>query len=134
MTNAALDNSVPAAWRSGAPTPGRANSTLIDNPAPFVDAVSHSPAAPRSTDTVTISAHITDADGVASVRLWLQRVVPGQYIRLTDPQYQADWVAVPMQPAGSDTCTAQAPHDMRFNRACWCATVSRRSTAVGAAS
>ena len=42
---------------------------------------------------------------IASVRLWLQRVVPGQYIRLNDPQYQTDWVSVPMQPAGSDTFT-----------------------------
>lgn len=117
LTNAALDNSIPGAWRSGAPTPGRQNSSLFDNPPPFVDAVSHSPAAPRSTDTVTINAHVTDADGVASVRLWLQRVTPGQYIRLTDPQYQTDWVSVPMQPAGSDTFTAQTPPDMRFNRA-----------------
>ncbi len=117
LINAALDNSVPGAWRSGAPTPGGPNSNLVDNPAPFVDAVTHSPAAPRSTDTVTISAHIADADGVASARLWLQRVVPGQYIRLTDPQYQSDWVALPMQPAGNDTFTAQTPVDMHFNRA-----------------
>ena len=45
LINAGLDNSVPGAWRSGAPTPGRLNSNLLDNPAPFVDAVTHSPAA-----------------------------------------------------------------------------------------
>ncbi len=117
LIGAALDNSIPGAWRSGAPTPGWSNSTLAANPAPFVDAVTHSPAAPRSTDAVTISAHVTDADGVASVRLWLQRVAPGQYIRLTDPQYQTDWVSIPMNPAGKDTYTAQTPAEMRLNRA-----------------
>ncbi len=47
LTNQSLDNSIPGAWRSGAPTPGWGNSNLLDNPAPFVDAISHSPVAPR---------------------------------------------------------------------------------------
>ena len=50
------------------------------------------------------------------MRLWLQRVVPGQYIRLSDPQYQTDWVAIPMQPAGNDTYVAQTPQDTRIDR------------------
>lgn len=116
LTNVLLDNAIPAAWRSSAPTPGKQNSNLLGNPAPFVDAVSHTPVAPRSADTVTISAHVTDADGVASVRLWLQRVHPGQYVRLSDPQYQTDWVAIPMQPAGGDVYVAQTPGDTRINR------------------
>jgi hypothetical protein len=116
LTNVTTDNASGAAWRSSAPTPGRANTALFGNPPPFVEAVSHTPAAPRSSDTVTINARITDPDGVASVRLWLQRVLPGHYIRINDPQYQTEWVSVPMQPAGSDTYTAQTPPDMRVNR------------------
>jgi hypothetical protein len=116
LTNATLDNALGGAWRSGAPTPGQPNSLLFGNAPPIVTAVSHAPLAPRSTDTVTISARVTDADGIASVRLWLQRVIPGEYIRLTDPQYQTDWVSIPMQPAGGDLYVAQTPPDMRVNR------------------
>jgi hypothetical protein len=116
LTNVLLDNAIPGAWRSSAPTPGRQNSNLVGNPPPFVDAVSHAPLAPRSTDTVTISARVGDADGVASVRLWLQRVLPGQYIRLNDPQYQAEWAQLPMQPAGDGMYVAQISQELRVNR------------------
>jgi hypothetical protein len=116
LSNPQLDNSVPGAWRSGAPTPGWGNSGLTDNPPPFVDRVEHLPAAPRSTDAVTVRAHVTDADGVGSVRLWLQVVAPGYYIRITDPEYQAEWVSVPMANAGEDVYVAQVPEHMRRHR------------------
>ena len=104
-----LDNSIPGSWRSGPPTPGRANAVLLANPPPFVQSVSHTPQAPTTRDSVTIQAQVTDADGVASVRLAVQVVAPGQYIRLSDPLYSRQWVMLPMQRTGDDVYTAQLP-------------------------
>ncbi len=116
LINALLDNAIPGAWRSAAPTPGRQNNGSTENPPPFVADVSHMPVAPRVADVVTVRAHVTDADGVATVRLWLQAVSPGSYIRLTDPQYQSEWTAVPMQSEGNDVYAAQVPAGMRLHR------------------
>ena len=82
---------------------------LLANPPPFVQSVSHTPQAPTSRDAVTVQAQVTDADGVASVRLAVQVVVPGQYIRLSDPLYSRQWVMLPMQRTGDDVYTAQLP-------------------------
>lgn len=116
LINAGLDNSQPGAWRSGAPTPGWQNSNLTENPPPFIDNVTHSPQTPRSWDTVTIRVHVSDADGVASVRLWLQDVLPGSYIRLTDDAYKKAWDVFPMQAAGNDVYVAQVPQEYRRHR------------------
>ncbi len=105
----AADNAVPGAWRAASPTPGRANVGLTGNPPPFVDTVVHQPTAPTPHDTVTISAHVTDADGVGTVRLWLQAVAPGSYIRLTDPTYATTWTPYEMQPAGDDRYIVALP-------------------------
>lgn len=110
------DNTVPGAWRAGPPTPGRANAMLTGNPPPFVDAVAHQPVAPTSRDTVTVSAHVTDADGISTVRLWLQAVAPGSYVRLTDPAYATAWAPYVMQPAGDDSYTVTLPAALVRNR------------------
>lgn len=109
LVNPQLDNAVPGSWRSGPLTPGRANAVLLENPPPFVHAVSHTPQAPTSRDAVTVQARVTDADGVSSVSLAVQVVAPGQYIRRSDPLYSRQWAKLPMQRTGDDVYTAQLP-------------------------
>lgn len=111
-----LDNRVPGAWRSGKATPGWANAVLQPDPPPFISEVSHAPQSPRSWDTTTVRARVTDADGVAVVRLWLQGVLPGSYIRLVDESYAKAWEAVPMQAAGDGQYVAQVPETYRRHR------------------
>lgn len=50
-------------------TPGAANTAAASIPAPTVDSVSHSPAVPRSTNPVVVTAKISSASGLASVEL-----------------------------------------------------------------
>jgi len=116
LISLAVDNGQPGAWRSGQPTPGQPNANRMDNLPPFVDAVSHLPLAPRATDQVTIQAHVTDADGVAAVRVLVQSVIPGRYIRLTDPAYASSWAQIQMVPIGNDLYAAEVPAAMRRNR------------------
>ncbi len=49
-----------------------------------------------STDAVRVSARVTDPDRVGNVRLHYQTVAPGDYIRRTDPRYEAEWTEVEM--------------------------------------
>ena len=63
LINPALDNNQGQNWAASlvdGGTPGRANSVTTNNAAPFVLEVSHFPAIPRSTNTVTITASIVD--------------------------------------------------------------------------
>jgi hypothetical protein len=75
LVNPARPNSVGQNWLSSLTpdgTPGRANSVLSTNVAPFLQEVTHFPPVPRSTDPVTISARVSDAqsNGVQSVTLF----------------------------------------------------------------
>lgn len=116
LINAQLDNATPGFWRSGAPTPGGPNSGVSGNPPPLIADVSHTPQAPRSWDAVTVRVRVDDADGVSSVRLWLQGVLPGSYIRLTDESYRKVWDAIPMQAVGGGVYEAQVPAVFRRHR------------------
>lgn len=60
--------------------------------------IAHSPRQPRSGEPVTISARFRFH--AQSAILEYQRVDPGQYIALKDPNYQAGWVSVPMTKTG----------------------------------
>ena len=89
LINPALDNGLGSSWRASdsEPTPGTANSVFATNTAPAIRKVSHSPKTPTSGEDITISARVTDPDGVASVALQYQLVTPGNYIpsRLPHP-------------------------------------------------
>ncbi len=85
LVNAALDNNLGSSWRSGAPTPGQTNSVFATNAAPNIRQVDHSPNGPKSTNQVTITAKVTDPDGVASVTLGYQVVAPGSFVPATLP-------------------------------------------------
>ncbi len=85
------------------PTPGRINTVFSTNAPPNIRQVEHHPNEPTSGTPVTITAKVTDPQGVASVVLAYQIVAPGQYIELTDAAYTnaANWISVPMNDAGT---------------------------------
>jgi hypothetical protein len=106
------------------PSPGRRNNRYAENNPPQIRQVKHLPNEPRANETVTISAKITDPQGVAGVTLLYQVVDPGNYIELTDTAYTNNWVAVPMNDAGTggdavagdDVYTAQLPASLQVHR------------------
>ena len=96
LVNPAFDNDLGGSWRSALPTPAAANTgVLADNIPPQVRQVKHSPQQPKSGEVVTITAKITDADGVGTVSLLYQLVNPGAYIARFDPQYAQGWTMRP---------------------------------------
>ncbi|MFO0578244.1 MAG: lamin tail domain-containing protein [Polyangia bacterium] len=100
-----LDGTRGGAWRLAAATgpgttPGARSSVYDENPPPLIDEVRHSPVTPRSGQPITVTANITDSDGVADVTLEYQVVEPGAYVRLTDATYGQGWTAVAMKDDG----------------------------------
>ena len=110
LINPDLDNNLGGNWRASTnnaagakPTPGRTNLVYALNAPPVVRHVEHAPKQPMAGQPVTITAKVTDPDGVASVVLEYQIVNPGAYIELTDPAYanSANWTSVTMNDAGT---------------------------------
>jgi len=110
-----LDNDLAGSWRSAYPTPGDLNAAVLaENIPPQIRQVKHTPQQPKSGEPVTITAKVTDADGVASVTLLYQLVDPGSYIPVTLPnlstsqpvipnssyEHAANWTAVAMHDDG----------------------------------
>ncbi|WP_035609755.1 CotH kinase family protein [Haloferula sp. BvORR071] len=87
-----------------APTPGAANTVLtpLTSIPPQIRQVEHLPVTPAAGQAVTITARITDPDGMGAVSLAYQTVDPGAYIRLTDAAYTTSWTTVPMYDNGSN--------------------------------
>ena len=85
---------------SHGPTPGALNSVFTTNLPPQIRQVDHSPKQPGSGQAVTITAKVTDPEGVSGVTLHYQLVDPGSYIELADPAYTTNWISVPMNDAG----------------------------------
>jgi hypothetical protein len=83
------------------PTPGALNSSFSVNPPPAIRQVANAPVQPTSGQPVTITAKITDPDGVASATLNYQIVNPGAYIRKTDAAYATNWTSVAMYDDGT---------------------------------
>lgn len=82
------------------PTPGALNSVFATNAPPAIRQVSHAPEQPKSQETVTVTAKITDPDNVTGVTLHYQLVDPGNYIELGEPSYTNNWISLPMDDAG----------------------------------
>ncbi len=114
--NEGLDSNLGASWRSALPTPGARNSVTSGTAPPAIRQVAHTPAAPLSGQAVTISAKITDPDGVAAAWLEYQTVEPGSFIRLTDAAWNTNWSTLPMTDAGSDNFTAIIPGSVQTHR------------------
>lgn len=82
LIHPALDNQLAGSWRSslGAPTPGMRNSVFSNTPPPQIRQVEHAPKVPAAAQALTITAKITDPDGIGRVQVKYQIVLPGQYI------------------------------------------------------
>ncbi len=134
-----LDNNLAGSWRSAYPTPGDMNvAVFAENSPPQIRQVAHLPEQPKSGQVVTITAKVTDPDGVVSVNLRYQVVNPGSYIPITlpnlntatptvpNPDYEnaANWTTVAMLDngqngdiaAGDDIYTVQLPASVQVHR------------------
>ncbi|MES2707799.1 MAG: lamin tail domain-containing protein [Verrucomicrobiota bacterium] len=81
----------------GLPTPGAQNSVFSENAAPAVRDVVTIPTAPAGGEAVTVTAHVTDPQGVQSVELLYQIVAPGSFIPAKLPLTAAQLLANPLQ-------------------------------------
>ena len=101
LINPSLNNNLAGSWRSDYPTPVAFNdSVYLDNAPPHIRQVKHSPKQPQSGQAVTITAKVTDSDGVADVTLLYQLVAPGNYINIKDWQYNTNWTDIAMHDDG----------------------------------
>ena len=125
LTNPLFDNDLGGSWRSGLPTPAAVNKgPPAANIPPQVRQVKHSPKEPRSGEAVTITAKVTDPDGVKTVTLMYQLVNPGNYIARMDPQYGTTWTSVAMHDDGlggdallqDGLFTVQLPASLQIHR------------------
>ncbi|MBE3123602.1 MAG: lamin tail domain-containing protein, partial [Planctomycetes bacterium] len=113
----------PASARSN-PTPGERNSVYAVNAAPQMRQVEHHATEPQSGQAVTITAKVTDPDGVQSVTLQYQLVDAGSYIAIEDAAYQTTWTSLTMvddgtggdEVAGDSVYTVTMPASMQVNR------------------
>ena len=115
LLNEGLDNQLGGAWRAGAPTPGAANIGATVNVPPIVRQVNHTFTASLtptsvvpSNAPVTITAKVTDLDGVFSAAVEYQIVEPGNFIRITDTAFSTNWTSVAMTPTGANDGTYSA--------------------------
>ena len=106
------------------PTPAARNSVFSENNPPQIRQVKHSPKEPKGNEPVTITAKVTDPDGIADVILSYQEVDPGRYVELTDPSYAANWKTIAMNDEGlngdalkgDDIYTAALPASIQIHR------------------
>ena len=107
-----LENDKGGSWRSGIhPTPGAANSSFAPNAAPQIRKVVHSPQVPTSESATTITAVVTDPNGVDSVVLEYQVVSPGAYIPALLP--------VPVRDLRRNADTPREPNPEYWDPANW---------------
>ena len=125
LVNPSLDNDLAGSWRSAYPTPTAHNETVyLENTPPHIRQVKHSPKQPKSGEVVTVTAKITDTDGVDNVELSYQVVEPGSYINKKDSQYYTNWTNVTMLDdglngdavAGDDIYSVQLPGSIQVHR------------------
>lgn len=87
---AAISNTSGQNWKSsttGHGTPGTENSVSVADTAPIITDAGHTPAIPASSDSVTVTAEIIDAD-LAGVSVTLQwRVDTSVYVKSQYPTY-----------------------------------------------
>ncbi len=97
----------------GTTTAGRAatNSSAMA----LVPLVQSSPAQPKSSQPVTITARINAARGVSQMRLQVQVVEPGNYLRKTDAAYTNSWREFPMRLTPGVAARGVAPNPKSLN-------------------
>ncbi len=114
--DAELSTGGPGGFAPAPPTPGAPNTVYAINAPPAVRQVDHFPAQPTSSVAVTISAKITDPDGVSGATLEYQIVEPGKYLAIDDPRYLTEWTPLPMTGTGDGLFTAVVPADVQAHR------------------
>ncbi len=67
---------------------------------PGIFAVDHNPARPQPATPVLVTARLQT--GMVDIKLRLQAVAPGKYVRKTDPEYEKDWTELPMRDDGQE--------------------------------
>lgn len=81
LANPRFDNALAGSWRSAEPTPLRANADVYTtNMSPFVRAITCEPQEPKAGESVTVTAKVTDANGIIAVAMEYQAVLAGQYV------------------------------------------------------
>lgn len=83
------------------PSPGAPNHAFASTAPPQIRQVAHHPASPTAGVPVTVTAKLTDPEGIGPVTLLYQTVDPGAYVRKTDAAYAANWSGIPMTDDGS---------------------------------
>jgi len=125
LVNPLFDNDLGGSWRSAYPTPAGHNTVVYaENIPPHIRQVKHLPKQPKSDEVVTITAKVTDSDGVAEVSLVYQIVEPGSYININDSRYNAKWTSIVMndeglkgdEAAGDYIYTVQMPDSLQVHR------------------
>jgi hypothetical protein len=125
LINPMIDNDLGGSWRSAPPTPAAHNEEVdTDNPPPHIRQVKHAPKQPKSGEAVTITAKVTDADGISDVSLLYQLVEPGNYVNINQWQYRINWDIINMhddglngdEMANDDIYTVQVPGDTQVHR------------------
>ena len=125
LVNPLIDNDLAGSWRSATPTPAAENNRVFaDNIPPHIRQVKHSPKQPRSGDVVTVTAKITDPDGVDSVNLLYQLVNPGDYFNTEQPRFYESWITIDMHDdglngdlsTGDGIYTVQLPGSLQSHR------------------
>jgi hypothetical protein len=96
----------------GVPTPGEQNSNYAENAPPQIRQVDHVVATPAAGQANVVTAKVTDPNGVASVALHYQVVLPGAFIPSTLP------VPISQMIAGNIP-TARTPNPAFENPANW---------------
>jgi hypothetical protein len=87
---------------SGATPGGQNTGVYAANAPPQVRQVDHSPNTPIPGQAVTVTAKVTDPNGVGTVTLKYQLVNPGDYINLTDSRYATQWTSQTMYDDGTN--------------------------------
>jgi hypothetical protein len=101
MTLATTDSS--ASPGGHGPSPGKINSVYSTKSPPAIRQVAANPPQPAAGQVVTITAKVTDPEGVDGVSLSYQVVDPGAYISIDDAAYAnaANWTTVAMEDGGT---------------------------------
>ena len=81
------------------PSPGAQNTVWQTTAPPQIRQVVHTPQAPTSETPISVSARVTDPDGVQAVELAYQTVLPGEYIPAFLPLPHALLIGRPLDPA-----------------------------------
>ncbi len=125
LVNPLFDNDLGGSWRSAYPSPAGQNTFVYaENIPPHIRQVKHLPLQPKSDEVVTITAKVTDSDGVAEVSLVYQIVEPGSYINIVNWQYHSNWTSIAMNDDGLDgdkaagdyIYTVQMPASLQIHR------------------